>query len=64
MLRRVKIMLHVVQEKNYWLLIIKYISKIRSIFASFFKEVYFRTFRLVRFIHNRFVDRFRISKRF
>lgn len=26
MLRRVKIMLHVVQEKNYWLLIIKYIS--------------------------------------
>lgn len=26
MLRRVKIMLHVVREKNYWLLIIKYIS--------------------------------------
>lgn len=26
MLRRVKIMLHVVQGKNYWLLIIKYIS--------------------------------------
>lgn len=25
MLRRVKIMLHVVREKNYWLLIIKYI---------------------------------------
>lgn len=24
MLRRVKIMLHVVREKNYWLLIIKY----------------------------------------
>lgn len=25
MLRRVKIMLHVIREKNYWLLIIKYI---------------------------------------
>lgn len=25
MLRRVKIMLHVVREENYWLLIIKYI---------------------------------------
>lgn len=25
MLRRIKIMLHVVREKNYWLLIIKYI---------------------------------------
>lgn len=26
MLHKVKMMLHVVQEKNYWLLIIKYIS--------------------------------------
>lgn len=25
MLRRVKIMLHVIREKNYWLLIVKYI---------------------------------------
>lgn len=25
MLRRVKMMLHVIREKNYWLLIIKYI---------------------------------------
>lgn len=25
MLRRVKVMLHVIREKNYWLLIIKYI---------------------------------------
>ena len=28
MLRRVKIMLHVVREKNYWLLIIKYITSV------------------------------------
>ena len=30
MLRKVKIMLHVVQEKNYWLLIIKPVGGIKK----------------------------------
>lgn len=44
MLHRVKMMLHMIREKNYWLLIIKYIWKIRSIFASILIRLFFNSF--------------------
>ena len=44
MLRRVKLMLRVVRQQKYWLLIIKYIWKIRSIFASILIRLFFNGF--------------------
>lgn len=44
MLRRVKLMLRVIRQQKYWLLIIKYIWKIRSIFASILIRLFFNSF--------------------
>ena len=44
MLRRVKLMLRVIRQQKYWLLIIKYIWKIRSIFASILIRLFFNGF--------------------
>ena len=43
MLRRVKLMLRVIRQQKYWLLIIKYIWKIRSIFASILIRLFFNS---------------------
>lgn len=47
MLRRVKLMLRVIRQQKYWLLIIKYIWKIRSIFAAVLSYVDFSSFEYV-----------------
>lgn len=44
MLRRIKLMLRVIRQQKYWLLIIKYIWKIRSIFASILIRLFFNSF--------------------
>lgn len=44
MLRRVKLMLRVIRQQKYWLLIIEYIWKIRSIFASILIRLFFNGF--------------------
>ena len=43
MLRGVKLMLRVIRQQKYWLLIIKYIWKIRSIFASILIRLFFNS---------------------
>lgn len=54
MLRRIKIMLHVVREKNYWLLIIKYTSNPQPIgFSGILLAKRQNSFYCTYFLHNR-----------